>query len=112
MCAATQLRGSIHERGTIANIDVNEAATNETIRVAAIHKKNNTFVTDGTDVTIPPRIIVPKNGSTGREGGYRFPSSLTPFCLLRRRMKAAAMTVKDATNTGTSPPSNIYEEEA
>src|SRR6218665_1463515 len=40
-CAATQLRGSIHERGTIANIDVNEAATNETIRVAAIHKKYN-----------------------------------------------------------------------
>src|SRR6218665_2975421 len=38
-CAATQLRGSIHERGTIANIDVNEAATKETIRVAAIHKK-------------------------------------------------------------------------
>src|SRR6218665_2329972 len=26
-------------RGTIANNDVNEAATNETIRVAAIHKK-------------------------------------------------------------------------
>src|SRR6218665_2725027 len=41
VCAATKLRGSIHERGTIANIDVNEAATNETIRVAAIHKKNN-----------------------------------------------------------------------
>src|SRR6218665_946319 len=39
VCAATQLRSSIHERGTIANIDVNEAATNETIRVAAIHKK-------------------------------------------------------------------------
>src|SRR6218665_670717 len=39
ICAATQLRGSIHERGTIANIDVNEAAMNETIRVAAIHKK-------------------------------------------------------------------------
>src|SRR6218665_1971445 len=39
ICAATQLRGSIHERSTIANIDVNEAATNETIRVAAIHKK-------------------------------------------------------------------------
>src|SRR6218665_947144 len=35
ICAATQLRGSIHERGTITN----EAATNETIRVAAIHKK-------------------------------------------------------------------------
>src|SRR6218665_3520842 len=39
ICAATQLRGSIHERDTIANIDVNETATNETIRVAAIHKK-------------------------------------------------------------------------
>src|SRR6218665_3683186 len=39
ICAATQLRGSIHERGTIVNIDVNEAATNETIRLAAIHKK-------------------------------------------------------------------------
>src|SRR6218665_601959 len=49
--AATVTRGSIHERGTIANIDVNEAATNETIRVAAIHKKY-TFVTDGTDVTV------------------------------------------------------------
>src|SRR6218665_2788045 len=39
ICAATQQRGSIHERGTIANIDVNEAATNETIRVAQSIKK-------------------------------------------------------------------------
>ena len=39
ICAATETRGSIPERGTIANIDVNEAATNETIRVAQSIKK-------------------------------------------------------------------------
>src|SRR6218665_518430 len=39
-------------RGTIANIDVNEAATNEMIRCAATIKKNLTFVTDVTDVTL------------------------------------------------------------
>jgi len=59
---------------------------------------------------IPPRIIAPKTGRTGREGGYRFPSSLTPFCLNRRKRSKAAMTAMNAANTGISPPSNIYEQ--
>src|SRR6218665_3604834 len=47
-CAA-----ALTDRGTIANNDVNEAATNEMTRGAATIKKMHlTFVTDGTDVTL------------------------------------------------------------
>src|SRR6218665_599341 len=47
----TDARQHTRMRGTIADSDVNAAATNETTRSAAIHKKY-TFVTDGTDVTL------------------------------------------------------------
>src|SRR6218665_1537199 len=73
ICAATQLRGSIQERGTIANIDVNEAATNETICVAEIHKK----------------IIYVCNGWHGRYNGHRSPNFKNILCWTRRFLKCA-----------------------
>ena len=61
---------------------------------------------------IPPRSKAPKNGRIESEGGYRFPSSLTSFCLNRHKSSKAATTVKAEANTRISPTSNICEKEA